>query len=544
MAPPKRPVSGGDAAASKQRKLGSANPPAAHASPSAAGSDEDAASDSDAATCPHIDGAYLDTVNRACLDFDFEQLCSVSLSSSNIYACLVCGKYYQGRGKQTQAYFHSINDSHHVFINLRTLRAYVLPDGYEVKDRSLNDIKNAVQPQYSPHHVAQLDTCLESGYDLGGKPYRPGFVGLNRIKHNSYMNAVVQALAHVPPIRDMLLLLPDRDGQPALLQRMAVLVRKMWHGRLFKAHVSPHEFAQEVADRSRRRFRLDVEGDAFEFLTWLLNTLHMDLGGTRKKGSSVIYTTFQGQIRATTHGSEASRDPASEGGRPQPDTSQSAVVEKMPFLALSLELPPKPLFTSASVDTSGDGDGDDRTDIPQVALTALLQRYNGSTAIESNGKLRQYQPVRLPQYIICHIKRFSKGGPMAEKNPTVVNFPIHGVRFGDLLPCDASQQHCRDTTYDLIVNICHIGQQMPAAANTSGRQSDTGQPPPVAQPDTPTASAANSSAESPFVAYIRCSASGKWYMLRDLHVEPAMPQVLCLSDSYIQIWQRNDSSVH
>ena len=30
------------------------------------------------------------------LDFDFEKLCSVSLSHINVYACLVCGKYFQG----------------------------------------------------------------------------------------------------------------------------------------------------------------------------------------------------------------------------------------------------------------------------------------------------------------------------------------------------------------------------------------------------------------------------------------------------------------
>lgn len=39
---------------------------------------------------------YLDTINRHMLDFDFEKVCSVSLSHLNVYACLVCGKYYQG----------------------------------------------------------------------------------------------------------------------------------------------------------------------------------------------------------------------------------------------------------------------------------------------------------------------------------------------------------------------------------------------------------------------------------------------------------------
>ena len=39
---------------------------------------------------------YLDTIDRHMLDFDFEKVCSVSLSHLNVYACLVCGKYYQG----------------------------------------------------------------------------------------------------------------------------------------------------------------------------------------------------------------------------------------------------------------------------------------------------------------------------------------------------------------------------------------------------------------------------------------------------------------
>lgn len=39
---------------------------------------------------------YLDTINRHMLDFDFEKVCSVSLTHLNVYACLVCGKYYQG----------------------------------------------------------------------------------------------------------------------------------------------------------------------------------------------------------------------------------------------------------------------------------------------------------------------------------------------------------------------------------------------------------------------------------------------------------------
>lgn len=39
---------------------------------------------------------YLDTIDRSVLDFDFEKQCCVTLTHLNVYACLVCGKFYQG----------------------------------------------------------------------------------------------------------------------------------------------------------------------------------------------------------------------------------------------------------------------------------------------------------------------------------------------------------------------------------------------------------------------------------------------------------------
>lgn len=84
---------------------------------------------------------YLDTINRNVLDFDFEKLCSITLSNNNVYACLVCGKYFQGRGMKSHAYTHSVQMSHHVYINLNTLKFYCLPDNYQVIDSSLDDIK-------------------------------------------------------------------------------------------------------------------------------------------------------------------------------------------------------------------------------------------------------------------------------------------------------------------------------------------------------------------------------------------------------------------
>ena len=62
----------------------------------------------------------------------------------------------------------------------------------------------------------------------------------------------------------------------------------------------------------------------------------------------------------------------------------------------------------------------------QVPLFACLTKFDGSTFQEMmNGDRRQYVITKLPQYLIIHIKRFSKNTQQyVEKNPTIVNFPV------------------------------------------------------------------------------------------------------------------------
>ncbi|THH19693.1 hypothetical protein EW146_g1523 [Bondarzewia mesenterica] len=237
----------------------------------------------------HGSNLYLDTINRLALDFDFEKV--------------LCGKYFQGRGRNSYAYAHSIHDDHHVFINLETTKVYVLPDGYPVSDPSLEDISYVLAPSFRPASVAILSTpahLSKPSYDLASKPYLPGYIGLNNIKRNDYMNVVIHCLLHVPPLRDYLLLSNFDGKQPELLKRFATLSKKLWNPRLFKSQVSPHEFLQEVGRASGGKFRMEVQGDPVEFLGWLLNRLHKDLGGTKKRNSSTIFSAFQGEVRMET----------------------------------------------------------------------------------------------------------------------------------------------------------------------------------------------------------------------------------------------------
>ncbi|XP_064113183.1 ubiquitin carboxyl-terminal hydrolase 39-like [Macrobrachium nipponense] len=189
------------------------------------------------------------------LDFDFEKLCSVSLSRINVYACLVCGKYFQGRGPNTHAYTHSVSDGHRVYLNLQTLRFYCLPDNYEIIDSSLNDIIFVVNPTFSREYILHKVNQSKMSRAYDGTLYLPGIVGLNNIKANDYCNVVLQALSNITPLRNYFLdpsnyshihHAPGTQGLAMfpLITRFGELVRKLWNPRNFKAHVSPHEMLQ------------------------------------------------------------------------------------------------------------------------------------------------------------------------------------------------------------------------------------------------------------------------------------------------------------
>lgn len=57
--------------------------------------------------------------------------------------------------------------------------------------------------------------------------------------------------------------------------------------------VSPHEFMQQVMAASAKRFTIEKKSDPLEFLSWLLNTIHTDLTGGKRKKPSIISKCFQ-----------------------------------------------------------------------------------------------------------------------------------------------------------------------------------------------------------------------------------------------------------
>jgi U4/U6.U5 tri-snRNP-associated protein 2 len=489
---------------------------------------------------------YLDSINRSLLDFDFEKLCSVSLSNINVYACLVCGKYFQGRGTKSHAYFHALEVGHHVYVNMQTKKVYVLPEGYEVKNKSLDDIKFVVDPRYTKEEVMKLDKQVKDAWDLAGKRYRPGFIGMNNIKSNDYLNVIVQSLAHIAPVRNFFLLTPTlttnvQPSTPQLPLRFSTLLRKIWNPRAFKSHVSPHELLQEIALRSSKRFTLTQQSDPVEFLTWFLNNLHLSLGGSRKPAplppqnptllkpsTSIIHKTFLGHVRIESQAITARSDTA--GARLTFEESATTTSTTQPFLILTLDLPPAPLFQSDR----------DKNIIPQVPLTTLLNKYSGLHASEKLAHRVRHRLLHpLPPVLLFHIKRFTKNKFVSERNPTIVTFP--SPRALDMSPFVEPNPEYHPggepIWYDMVANII-------LDANTSATGEEGGD------------NVGTGGTEGGKVAWkvqVRDKAQAEalqvggkregeyqgpeWLEIQDLWVERAEAETLFTRESYLMVWE-------
>lgn len=429
------------------------------------------------------DCPYLGTINRHVLDFDFEKLCSVSLSGDNVYVDLVDGKYFQGRGKDTHAYRHALERGHYVWMNVSDGKVYCIPDGYEVVDKSLEDIKFNLRPEFDEEEVEYASTRVRFSKALDGTDFIPGCIGLNSIQDSDYQNVVIQALCTVIPLRNFLLgwHKPTEKKPDPILDSLSQLLRKMYNPRNFKGLVSPHEFYQAVGVATQKKFYAK-QMDPVAFFSWMMGYLHRKIRA--KDGSSLVHDVFQGEVQVKL----------------SPATDEARVIEsKEKTIMLTLELPDEPLFK------------DNLDFIPQVPLFNLLEKFNGEKPFEKIAKggesreIRRYSLRRLPPYVICVVKRFRNNNFFVEKNPTIVTFPLKGLDLRDYIHPDCQPAN-PETKYDLVANVCHDGKPERGSYKVQSYHQPTQQ----------------------------------WFEINDLRVTAVLPQMVALTESYIQVYQRQD----
>lgn len=164
-----------------------------------------------------------------------------------------------------------------MFVHLHEVRAFCLPDGYEILDSSLDDVKKCLAPTFSKQEIMSLNGNSSLARDVYGVNYLPGFVGLNNLKNTDFVNVVLHALSHVTPVRDYFLqvrtyvLMYDcitallyncitvslyncittlnqaenySNSKSVLVSKFGEVVRKLWSRHNFKSIVSPQDFLQ------------------------------------------------------------------------------------------------------------------------------------------------------------------------------------------------------------------------------------------------------------------------------------------------------------
>lgn len=98
-------------------------------------------------------------------------------------------------------------------------------------------------------------------------------------------------------------------------------------------------------------------------------------------------------------------------------------------------MPPPPLYLDETKESV----------IPQISLATLLSKFNGVTEKECkthrDSTIRVFELMKLPSYLILYMRRFVKNIFTLEKNPTIVNFPIKSIDFGELLALEFRKKH-------------------------------------------------------------------------------------------------------
>lgn len=137
----------------------------------------------------------------------------------------------------------------------------------------------------------------------------------------------------------------------------------------------------------------------------------------------------------------------------------------------------------------------------QVPIFSIMRKFdNESWSDDIRAGRRRFRLTRLPQFLVLHMRRFTKNNFFVEKNPTIVNFPVKNLELKDIVPVPAAASA---SNYDLVANVVHEGK---ADAGT-------------------------------YRAHIHRKAEEQWYEVQDLHVVDILPQMVALSEAYLQVYQ-------
>lgn len=224
---------------------------------------------------------YLDSINRKILNFELPFECSSTLATTNVFVCLVCGKYLHGSSTSSPAYLHSVDSDHHIFISLESLKFILLPEQKVLskeRESELKDIQLLIDPKFDERMVEkfdkepmQVETYLREQYTVGYIPILNKLSDLGLKVDNTAVsdNALFYALSHLSKFRDFFIKYNYSDTAP-LSNQVSRLIRNIWSPYLFRGFTSSYAIENYL---STCKIPPRIRSDLKLFYMWITNTL-------------------------------------------------------------------------------------------------------------------------------------------------------------------------------------------------------------------------------------------------------------------------------
>ena len=462
-------------------------------------------------------------INLQKLDFDLPiHHCSVNHSTNNVYCCLQCGKFFQGRTQQSPAFQHSIvsgtaTKPHHLFVNLETTRFYWLPENLKVNINEVdnNDLQilfkhlaSCIKPTFNNDIVKKIPFDCYTLIDK--EKYVTGFIGLNGSNSSNlsigHVNVVLLLLAHIKPIRDYFLLNSGssiRSSTDRLINIVSLLVQKLWSPVLLRAHISSSELINNLMIEHNSIFLKDGinNNNPRIVLNWLINKIlnNEDNNNNNNLLKQILIQSCRGQL-AQFSGTDR--------------------VNPIHFWNITLKLPRLSYFK----------DGRNVNDLLQVKLEDLIKekfysRENKKGNKEKNDNndnnkmVSDYEFKLLPKYLIIYFNRydsFLSGNnikqeifPIRNRNQTIVEFPLD--MYLTTKNVINNQDQVLKYHYRLQSNIINE-----VKANTDLSKDDINH----------------------WKIQIFNESKNQWYEIYDMKSSLIKPELMFLKETYLQVWER------
>lgn len=488
----------------------------------------------DGERCP-----YLSSINRSVLDFDYEKICSVTLKEEHIYCCLVCGINYQGKGKDSVAFKHSLELGHHLFINLTSSSIICLPNDYEIFEHSLEDIKGYLHPKFSSEIISSSLYNVSRTFD--GIEFFPGFIGLSNFGNNDSLNSIILMLSRITQFRDLCLnyKLYDKEVEKripdSLLFSIIEAIQKIYNQNNLKGKFSPYNLVKTIEKKSNGKFSFSKISnnsvfsnpfiqsnvyahnstiiDPMALFSWIIYNLKKKIDkylnkfqkkfipDSEKRNSkshiNIINACIQGELYSNSNANSTNVISGLKKDKSKRSTKSIELhsTRNMNFNSITLTLP-SIIETTMGISNSSQNNEDKI--VSQIPIYQLLDsKFFSSSSSQIISKL--------PCYLFIHISRFSKTNLNLEKNKTLVSFPLIDLDLSPYIhPDSISLNPC--TKYNLITNISHKG----------------------------------SIQNGKFLTQLLHPTRNEWIEIEDTNVKVVLPQAILLNETYILAYKRSD----